>query len=128
VAANARRITSGVVTVFEDSVLAVAAVSAPEVSSKLAAIIVGPFDDLSTHERDVLFDTFRLWVEHNGSMADAAAQLYFHPTPCATACTASRNAPAARYPCHSSSPNSAWASRSIRTAGSSGGLGSEDSR
>ena len=66
-------------TVFEDSILAVAAVSAPEVANKLADIVLGPFDDLSTEEREVLFDTFRTWVRNDGSMADTAAQLYCHP-------------------------------------------------
>jgi PucR C-terminal helix-turn-helix domain/GGDEF-like domain len=79
VAVNARDRGSGAVTVFEDSVLAVAAVSAPEVTSKLADIIFGPFDDLSSDERDVLFQTFRTWVDNDGSIADAAAQLYCHP-------------------------------------------------
>jgi hypothetical protein len=79
VAANARGSDSGLVTVFEDSVLAVAAVSAPEVTKKLADIVLSRFDDLAAEERDVLFDTFRAWVENDGSMARAAAQLYCHP-------------------------------------------------
>ena len=79
VAANARGGEAGGVTVFEDSILAVAAVSAPEVTNKLAGIILGPFDDLSTEEREVLFDTFRTWVRNDGSMADTAARLYCHP-------------------------------------------------
>jgi DNA-binding PucR family transcriptional regulator len=79
VAANARRASPSGVTVFGDSPLAVAAVSAPEVTNKLAKIILGPFGDLSTDERDVLLDTFRAWVDNNGSVTDAAAQLYCHP-------------------------------------------------
>ncbi len=79
VAVNARVGSSGLVTVFEDSVLAVAAISAPEVTQKLADIVLGRFDDLAAEERDVLFDTFRAWVENDGSMAKAAAQLYCHP-------------------------------------------------
>jgi sugar diacid utilization regulator len=79
VAVNARGGGSGLVTVFEDSVLAVAAVSAPEVTQKLADVVLGRFDDLAAEERDVLFDTFRAWVENDGSMAKAGAQLYCHP-------------------------------------------------
>ena len=79
VAANARRASPSGVTVFGDSPLAVAAVSAPEVTRKLATIIFGPFGDLPTDERDVLLDTFRAWVENNGSVTEAAAQLYCHP-------------------------------------------------
>ena len=66
-------------TVFEDSVLAVAAVSAPEVTNKVAGIVLGAFDDLAANEREVLFDTFRRWVQNKGSMATTAEQLYCHP-------------------------------------------------
>jgi DNA-binding PucR family transcriptional regulator len=65
--------------VFDDSVLGVAAVSAPEVTSKLADIILGPFDDLSAEDKDVLFTTFRAWVDHDGSLTKTAAALYCHP-------------------------------------------------
>ncbi|MUL80238.1 PucR family transcriptional regulator [Mycobacterium sp. CBMA247] len=66
-------------TVFEDSVLAVAAVSAPEVSTKLARIVLGAFEDLGADEREVLFETFRRWVQNKGSMTTTAEQLYCHP-------------------------------------------------
>ncbi|MUL44806.1 PucR family transcriptional regulator [Mycobacterium sp. CBMA293] len=66
-------------TVFEDSLLAVAAVSAPEVTAKVAQIVLGAFDDLGPDERDVLVDTFRRWVQNKGSMATTAEQLYCHP-------------------------------------------------
>lgn len=66
-------------TVFEDSLLAVAAVSAPEVTAKVAQIVLGAFDDLGADERDVLLDTFRRWVQNKGSMATTAEQLYCHP-------------------------------------------------
>jgi sugar diacid utilization regulator len=79
VAVKARGSRTGRVIVFEDSILAVAAVSAPEVTAKVAEIVIGRFDDLPTDERDVLFDTFRTWVENDGSMAKAAARLYCHP-------------------------------------------------
>ncbi|MDH6246791.1 helix-turn-helix domain-containing protein [Mycobacterium sp. OTB74] len=67
------------VTVFEDSVLAVAAVSAPEVTTKVAQIVLGTFDDLSPEEREVLLDTFRRWVQNKGSMSATAEQMYCHP-------------------------------------------------
>ena len=79
VAVNARGSGTGYVTVFDDSVLAVAAVSAPEVTAKVADIILGRLDDLADDERDLLFDTFRAWLDNDGSMAKAAAQLYCHP-------------------------------------------------
>jgi DNA-binding PucR family transcriptional regulator len=67
------------VTVFDDSVLAVAAVSAPEVTKKVAAVILGQFDDLGSEEKDVLFDTLRAWRANKGSADNAAAQLHVHP-------------------------------------------------
>jgi hypothetical protein len=79
VALNARSSERGGVTVFDDSVLAVAAVSAPEVAKKVAAVILGQFDDLPTEEKGVLFDTFRAWLASKGSVNDAAAGLHVHP-------------------------------------------------
>jgi PucR C-terminal helix-turn-helix domain/GGDEF-like domain len=79
VALNTRSSRTGGVAVFEDSLLAVAAVSAPEVTNKVAALILGQFDDLSSHEKGVLFETFRAWLANKGSTVNAAAQLYVHP-------------------------------------------------
>jgi hypothetical protein len=79
VALNTRSSRTGGVTVFEDSPLAVAAISAPEVTNKVAAIILGQFDDLSNDEKGVLFETFRVWLAQKGSTANTAAQLYCHP-------------------------------------------------
>jgi hypothetical protein len=76
-AAHAR--TGGKVTVFDDSVLSVAAVSAPEVSAKLARIVLGAFRDLSNDERDLLLDTFNAWLDSSGSVTKAAAHLFCHP-------------------------------------------------
>ncbi|HSS25940.1 MAG TPA: hypothetical protein VLL82_16440 [Mycobacterium sp.] len=44
---------------FDDSVLGVAAVSAPAVTSKLADTLLHPFDHLSVGDKDWLFKTFR---------------------------------------------------------------------
>jgi hypothetical protein len=79
VALNTRNSRTGGVTVFEDSLLAVAAVSAPEVTNKVAALILRQFDDLSSAEKGVLFQTFRAWAANKGSVADTAAQLFCHP-------------------------------------------------
>jgi DNA-binding PucR family transcriptional regulator len=79
VALNARSSKNGGVTVFDNSVLAVAAVSAPEVTKKVATVILGQFDDLPTEEKDVLFDTFRAWLANKGSITNAAAELHVHP-------------------------------------------------
>ena len=79
VAMNARCSKNGGVTVFDDSVLAVAAVSAPEITKKVATVILGQFDDLPSEEKDVLINTFRAWIANQGSAANAAAQLHVHP-------------------------------------------------
>jgi len=80
VAVNARGRGPGAVTVFDDSVIAVAAVSAPEVSKKVSEVVLGgAFDNMAGEEKDVLFDTFRTWVDNDGSIPNTAAQLYCHP-------------------------------------------------
>lgn len=79
VALSARSSKNGGVTVFDNSVLAVAAVSAPEVTEKVASVILGQFDDLATEEKNVLFDTCRAWLANKGSVANAAARLHVHP-------------------------------------------------
>ncbi|WP_162461296.1 MULTISPECIES: helix-turn-helix domain-containing protein [unclassified Mycolicibacterium] len=67
------------VTVFDGSILATAAVSAPEVMVKLAAPIIESFDGLAPGERDVLFDTFRVWLDTEGSLREAGELLFCHP-------------------------------------------------
>jgi hypothetical protein len=67
------------VTVFDDSVLGVAAVSAPEVTQKLATIVLGAFDDLGNDDRDMLFDTLRTWINNRGSVQQTAAEMFCHP-------------------------------------------------
>ena len=79
VALKTRSTRTAGVTVFEDSLLAVAAVSAPDVTNKVAAIILDQFHDMPSDEKGVLFETFRVWLAQKGSTAKAAAQLYCHP-------------------------------------------------
>lgn len=67
------------VTVFDDSVLGVAAVSAPDVTQKLADIALGSFRDLPADEQRTLRDTFTVWLNNDGSVARAAEQLFCHP-------------------------------------------------
>lgn len=75
----ARAKAGGCVTVFDNSVLGVAAVSAPEVNGKLAEIVLGAFNDCSGNEREVLIHTFNVWLDSSGSVPKAAAQLQCHP-------------------------------------------------
>jgi hypothetical protein len=67
------------VSVFDGSILAGAAVSAPDVLVKLATPTVESFAELSDQERDILFDTFRVWVDNDASMRTAGELLYCHP-------------------------------------------------
>jgi hypothetical protein len=67
------------VSVFDGSILATAAVSAPEVMVELAEPLVGCFADLGEEEREILFETFRAWVDQDGSMRAAGEVLFCHP-------------------------------------------------
>ena len=67
------------VTLFDGSILVTAAVSAPEVMVKLATPVIECFAGLSHGERDVLFETFRVWLENDGSLRTAGELLFCHP-------------------------------------------------
>jgi DNA-binding PucR family transcriptional regulator len=67
------------VTQFDGSILAIAAVSAPEVMVKLVTPTIECFAELADHERDTLFDTFRVWVENDGSLRVVGELLFCHP-------------------------------------------------
>jgi PucR C-terminal helix-turn-helix domain/GGDEF-like domain len=67
------------VAVFDDSTLAVAAVSAPEVMARIRSSVLGRLNALPTEERTVLLDTFHAWLDAGGSANDTAAKIYCHP-------------------------------------------------
>lgn len=67
------------VTVFEDTPLAVAAVSAPEVMTKISSTVLKGLSQLPPAERTILLDTFRAWLQAGGSANDTAAAIYCHP-------------------------------------------------
>lgn len=67
------------VTVFDDTPLALAAVSAPEVMTRIRSSVLGRLDAMPAEERAVLIDTFRAWLDVGGSANDTAAQIYCHP-------------------------------------------------
>jgi PucR C-terminal helix-turn-helix domain/GGDEF-like domain len=67
------------VSVFDGSILASAAVSAPEVMVELAGPVMDCFADLAAEEREVLFETFWAWVDHGGSVRITAEMLFCHP-------------------------------------------------
>jgi len=67
------------VTLFDGSILSTAAVSAPEVMVKLARPTIDCFAELAADERDVLFETFRVWLENDGSLRTVGELLFCHP-------------------------------------------------
>jgi hypothetical protein len=64
---------------FDGSILATAAVSAPDVMVKLIGNALAGFDDLLDAEREVLFETFRVWQESDASVGSVAEVLICHP-------------------------------------------------
>ena len=67
------------VAVFDGSILATAAVSAPEAMVQAVGAALDGFGDLPDEEREVLFDTFRAWQDSDASVNGAAAVLVCHP-------------------------------------------------
>jgi PucR C-terminal helix-turn-helix domain/GGDEF-like domain/GAF domain len=67
------------VAVFDGSILATAAVSASDVMIKSVGAALDPFTDLPDGEREVLFETFRVWQEGDASVTAAAERLFCHP-------------------------------------------------
>jgi len=67
------------VAVFDGSILATAAVSAPEAMVQSVGAALDGFGDLPDDEREVLFDTFRVWQDTEGSVGGAAEVLSCHP-------------------------------------------------
>jgi sugar diacid utilization regulator len=67
------------VTVFDDTPLAVAAVSAPEVMTKIRSTVFKGLNQLPPTERAILLDTFQAWLHASGSANDTAAAIFCHP-------------------------------------------------
>jgi hypothetical protein len=67
------------VAVFDGSILATAAVSAPDVMVKLIGNALDGFGDLPDAEREMLFETFRVWQDNDASVRSAAEVLICHP-------------------------------------------------
>jgi hypothetical protein len=67
------------VAVFDGSILATAAVSAPEAMVKTAGVALDGFGDLPDVDREMLFETFRVWLDNDASVGGAAAVLVCHP-------------------------------------------------
>jgi hypothetical protein len=71
--------TDSLVTVFDDTPLAIAAVSAPEVMTKIRSSVLRGIDELPPAERTILLDTFQAWLEEGGSANDTATKIFCHP-------------------------------------------------
>jgi sugar diacid utilization regulator len=67
------------VAVFDGSILATAAVSAPDVMVKSIGNALDGFDDLPDAEREMLFETFRVWQDNDASVRSVAEVLICHP-------------------------------------------------
>ncbi len=76
---RSRAHTTTRVAVFDGSILATAAVSAPEVMVRSVAIVLNGFDDLGEEERELLFETFRVWRDSDASVRATAEALICHP-------------------------------------------------
>jgi len=55
------------VALFDGSILAAAAASAPAVMVKSARAVLDDLADLPDEERDILFETFRVWQDNEAS-------------------------------------------------------------
>lgn len=66
------------ITTFEATPLSIAAVSAPDVMKQVSSAVLAGFGEVDEREREVLFNTFRVWAEAGGSIADAAQRLHCH--------------------------------------------------
>jgi hypothetical protein len=67
------------VAVFDGSILAGAVVNAPEAMIRTVGPALDAFSDLPNEEREMLFETFRVWQDHDARVRDAAEALFCHP-------------------------------------------------
>jgi sugar diacid utilization regulator len=67
------------VAVFDGSILATAAVSAPQAMVQTVGAALDGFGDLPDEDREMLFETFRVWQDTDASVRGAAEVLICHP-------------------------------------------------
>jgi sugar diacid utilization regulator len=67
------------VAVFDGSLLATAAVSAPEAMIKTVGAALDGFAELPDYDRELLFETFRVWQDNDASVGGTAEVLHCHP-------------------------------------------------
>src|ERR1700759_2678151 len=78
-AVTAKPSADSLVTVFDDTPLAIAAVSAPAVMAKIRSSVLRRLNELPPAERTILLDTFQAWFEAGGSTNDTAEKIFCHP-------------------------------------------------
>ncbi len=66
------------VAVFDGSILATAAVAAPDEMVNSIGDVLKGFDDLPDNERETLCETFRVWQDNDASVRRAAEVLFCH--------------------------------------------------
>jgi hypothetical protein len=66
------------VAVFDGSILATAAVAAPEVMVRSIETALGGFHNIPDDEREMLLETYRVWQDSDASVRDAADALTCH--------------------------------------------------
>src|SRR6478752_1884154 len=71
--------STSLVAVFDGSILATAAVSAPEVMIHTVGAVLDGFGDVPDEDRETLFETFRVWLDNDASVNGAAEVLICHP-------------------------------------------------
>ena len=71
--------STSTVAVFDGSLLATAAVSAPQVMVQTVRAVLDCFAELPDEEREMLFKTFRVWQDNDASVRGAAELLVCHP-------------------------------------------------
>ena len=76
---RSRRDRRSPVALFDGSILAAAAASAPAVMVKSARAVLDGLADLPDEERDILLATFRVWQDNEASADNAAKVLFCHP-------------------------------------------------
>jgi hypothetical protein len=70
--------SSSPVSVFDGTIVATAALAAPDVMVKSAGTILARFCDLPDEEREILFETFRVWQDTEASLIASAERLCCH--------------------------------------------------
>lgn len=67
------------VTMFDTQPLAVAAVSSPDVMSRMVTTVLGALRELPPADRRLLLDTFEAYLDAGGVVGRAAERLHCHP-------------------------------------------------